>query len=484
MAAIRQTFFQECEEQLSEMELGLLAMDEGNADSETVNAVFRAVHSIKGGAGAFKLSELVQFAHTFETALDHVRSGKLSPTPDMMKIMLRAADVLADLVEASRDGREINKSSYEGVAAEVKELTLVDGVEEVEEPIDFQPTVIDFGLPEISVEAAPVENALHEYRIDFAPRTELYDNANEAVLVLRELNRLGTMQPTCDASAVPGLDEVDPNGAYLSWSVRLSSDAEISSVREVFEFVEGEAELAIETDGQTEVSDAEIAALLAQALASTSTDTPSSTLEIPFEARKEEAASTAETLPDGPPSAETTAVHTLSVEAAKPEAKTAAAVPAQTTIRVEFDRVDRLINLVGELVINQAMLSQRVVEANFAGSSSVVIGLEELEQLTREIQESVMAIRAQPVKPLFQRMSRTVREVADATGKEVRLKTEGEATEVDKTVVERLAEPLTHMIRNAVDHGIEIARGPPSCRKIRGRIGPLDRRTSVRSHRH
>ena len=466
MAAIRQTFFQECEEQLSEMELGLLAMDEGNADSETVNAVFRAVHSIKGGAGAFKLSQLVQFAHTFETALDHVRGGKLTPTPDVMKIMLRAADVLADLVEASRDGREINEASYEGIAADVKALTVVDGVEEVEEPIDFQPTVIDFGLPEISVEAAPVANALHEYRINFTPRAELYDNANEAVLVLRELNRLGTMQATCDASAVPSLDEVDPNGAYLSWSVSLSSEAEISSVREVFEFVEGEAELAIETDGQPEVSDADIAALLAQALGSTSAEAPAAMPEMPVEAGQEESAPKQETSPAEPPSSEPAAVHALSVEAAKPEAKIAS-VPTQTTIRVEFDRVDRLINLVGELVINQAMLSQRVIEANFAGSSSVVIGLEELEQLTREIQESVMAIRAQPVKPMFQRMSRTVREVADATGKEVRLKTEGEATEVDKTVVERLAEPLTHMIRNAVDHGIEapevrLAAGKPA----------------------
>ena len=155
MAAIRQTFFQECEEQLSEMEMGLLAMDEGRTDSETVNAVFRAVHSIKGGAGAFKLTQLVQFAHTFETALDHVRSGKLAPAPEVMKIMLRAADVLADLVEASRDGREINEASYEAVATDVKGLTLVDGQEEVEEPIDFQPTVIDFGLPEISIEPTP-----------------------------------------------------------------------------------------------------------------------------------------------------------------------------------------------------------------------------------------------------------------------------------------------------------------------------------------
>jgi two-component system chemotaxis sensor kinase CheA len=466
MAAIRQTFFQECEEQLSEMELGLLAMDEGNADSETVNAVFRAVHSIKGGAGAFKLTELVQFAHTFETALDHVRSGKLTPTPEMMKIMLRAADVLSDLVEASRDGREINEASYEGVATDVKALTMVDGVEEVEEAIDFQPTVIDFGLPDVSVEAVSEPDKSHEYRISFTPRPELYANANETTLILRELNRLGVMEASCDTSGVPRLEEIDPNGAYFSWSLRLASAEELPAIREVFEFVEGEAELSIETDGQPEVSDADIAALLAQALGNTASTETTETQEA-TELRPPEPAPIEHAAPVRAGSTEPAAVPQPANDVIKQETKVAAAAPAQTTIRVEFDRVDRLINLVGELVINQAMLSQRVIEANFAGSSSVVIGLEELEQLTREIQESVMAIRAQPVKPLFQRMSRIVREVADATGKEVRLKTEGEATEVDKTVVERLAEPLTHMIRNAVDHGIEtpeerLAAGKPA----------------------
>ncbi len=459
MAAIRQTFFQECEEQLSEMEMGLLAMDEGSTDSETVNAVFRAVHSIKGGAGAFKLTQLVQFAHTFETALDFVRSGKLNPTSEMMKIMLRAADVLADLVEASREGREINEASYETVASDIKSLTLIDGKEEVEEAIDFQPTVIDFGFSGISVEAAPEEevSSSHEYRIGFTPQPELYANANETALVLRELNRLGTMEATCDASALPDLESIDPNGAYFSWSIRLTSDHEIADVREVFEFVEGEAELSIESDGQPEVSDVDIAALLAKALGTPVASEPDAAPE---------SAITAQEIEIAPPVAEIIAAPAVAAEAAKPDTK-AAAVPTQTTIRVEFDRVDRLINLVGELVINQAMLSQRVIEANFAGSSSVIIGLEELEQLTREIQESVMAIRAQPVKPLFQRMSRIVREVADATSKEVRLKTDGEATEIDKTVVERLAEPLTHMIRNAVDHGIEspeqrLAAGKPA----------------------
>jgi two-component system chemotaxis sensor kinase CheA len=463
MAAIRQTFFQECEEQLSEMEMGLLAMDEGRTDSETVNAVFRAVHSIKGGAGAFKLTQLVQFAHTFETALDHVRGGKLAPAPEVMKIMLRAADVLADLVEASRDGREINETSYEAVAADVKGLTLVDGQEEVEEAIDFQPTVIDFGLPEISIEAAPeiTEAPSHEYHINFTPHPELYANANETVLVLRELNRLGTMAAVCDTSALPSLEDIDPNGAYFSWSIRLTSERDTADVREVFEFVEGEADLSIDSDGQPEVSDADVAALLAMALGNSP-----ATEVVASETSAETNKAATQDAPEATPS-EMQAAVTPSAEAPKQDTKAAAAVPTQTTIRVEFDRVDRLINLVGELVINQAMLSQRVIEANFAGSSSVVIGLEELEQLTREIQESVMAIRAQPVKPLFQRMSRIVREVADATGKEVRLKTEGEGTEVDKTVVERLAEPLTHMIRNAVDHGIEspearVAAGKPA----------------------
>jgi two-component system chemotaxis sensor kinase CheA len=463
MAAIRQTFFQECEEQLSEMEIGLLAMDEGNADSETVNAVFRAVHSIKGGAGAFKLTALVQFAHSFETALDFVRSGKLTASPVVLKIMLRAEDVLADLVEASRDGREIDETSYATIAGEVQALTVIEGqAEEEEEVIDFQPTVIDFGLPDIAVAAPDVTS--HDYNITFCPRRELYGNANEAVLVLRELKRLGTLETTCDTSAVPTLDAIDPSGAYLSWSAKLTSEHEISEVREVFEFVEGEAEIAIEADGKPDVSDADIAALLSQALASPPVTEVEA--EMPDPAVVEPVAQQADTASEAAkPETATTPAH--AADSAKAEKPSAAPIHTQTTIRVEFDRVDRLINLVGELVINQAMLSQRVIEANFAGSSSVVIGLEELEQLTREIQESVMAIRAQPVKPLFQRMSRMVREVADATGKEVRLKTEGEATEVDKTVVERLAEPLTHMIRNAVDHGIEtpearLAAGKPA----------------------
>jgi len=455
MEAIRLTFFQECEEQLVEMESGLQTMSEGDHDSEIVNAVFRAVHSIKGGAGAFKLQALVQFAHTFETALDHVRSGKLMPGADDMKVMMRAADVLSDLVQAARDGNSIPEASYEGVANEVRSLTNASGEPEEEEVIDFQPTVIDFA-PAVEIPEGP---AVTTYTISFRPHADLYRKANETLLLFRELQRLGEITVACNDEAVPTLDGFDPEQTYLSWTIELTTEKERSSIEEVFEFVDGECDLKIDGGNDAPAADIDIAALLAQVAGGAAGGFSS---EPALEVEKPAPVVVAEAAPQ--PEAPAFQV----IEGSKGEAKNnSSAAPSQGTIRVEFDRVDRLINLVGELVINQSMLSQRVAEADFPGSSSIMMGLDELEQLTREIQESVMAIRAQPVKPLFQRMSRTVREVADATGKEVRLKTDGESTEVDKTVVERLAEPLTHMIRNAVDHGIEspevrVANGKPA----------------------
>jgi two-component system chemotaxis sensor kinase CheA len=193
MADIKQTFFQECEEQLAELEAGLVAMDEGQADAETVNAVFRSVHSIKGGAGAFQLSDLVQFAHKFETCLDHVRSGRLAATTDLMKVMLRAADVLADLVRAARDNTPVPPEAWEGIANELRaqyEGGTADadtqGSDDTAEfdNIDFQPLIVAVS------DDAGVEGdvaAKSEYSINFRPNPELYAKANDAVLILRNL---------------------------------------------------------------------------------------------------------------------------------------------------------------------------------------------------------------------------------------------------------------------------------------------------------
>jgi two-component system, chemotaxis family, sensor kinase CheA len=180
MAAIKQTFFQECEEQLAELEVGLLAIERGDTDPETVNAVFRAVHSVKGGAGAFSLDELVRFAHVFETAMDHVRAGKLAATPDVLKVMLRAADVLADLVRAAREGGSVDESRTKASADELRALDPNAGSDD--EPEDelagfvFQPVLVSFDdLDEEPVAPAP---ATTNFTIKFRPQPSLYAKAN------------------------------------------------------------------------------------------------------------------------------------------------------------------------------------------------------------------------------------------------------------------------------------------------------------------
>ncbi len=447
MAAIRETFFQECEEQLGELELGLVAMDEGDADSEVVNAVFRAVHSIKGGAGAFKLDRLVRFAHTFETALDLIRSEQLAPSPAVMKTLLRSADVLADLVKAARSDEPVDEARSQALIAELKGLTgaLDAPAEDSEETGIDEGATLGFQPLLLSIDDEPgfLEPDPQRFTITFTPRQGLYRKGNETARLMRELARLGEATTTCNVDVLPTLDALDPEEAYLTWRTELSTIQDVNAIEELFEFVVDDCEL-------------EIVAAPTEPAPSPGTDATSEAVEPPAtEAAADEALA---------PKGEARASAPAAQETEKSHAKVEAASP---TIRVDLDRVDRLINLVGELVINQAMLSQRVTEAGLARSSSVAAGLGALEQLTREIQEGVMAIRAQPVKPLFQRMSRIVRELTDATGKQVRLRTEGEATEVDRTVIERLADPLTHMIRNAVDHGVEA----PEAREAIGKSG-------------
>jgi two-component system chemotaxis sensor kinase CheA len=455
MAAIRETFFQECEEQLAALETGLIAMENGTADSETVNAVFRAVHSMKGGAGIFSLDALVRFAHVFETALDKVRSGSLAATPQVVGVFLRAADVLEDVVNAAREGSTVDEARTAALVAEFSHIN--------DAPAPPAPAPVAEAAGGLFEDAAP---ASHHWEIVFTPKPELYAKANETALLLRELRRLGPVTVTLDAGRLPELSELDPEGAYLTWNIALEAACDEEAIRHVFEFVEDDCELTI-TPPQS------------VGFAPGTVITGDNGFKFEFfpppemEPEEEEAAPAAVAEAPPPPAPVHQEPHapvapppkSAAVEAMAAKAESASAVSA--TIRVDLDRVDRMIDLVGELVINEAMLSQRVMEAGIARASGVAMALEELEHLTREIQDSVMAIRAQPVRSVFQRMPRLVREVAAQTGKQVRLITEGEGTEVDKTVIERIADPLTHMIRNAIDHGLEspekrIATGKPA----------------------
>jgi two-component system chemotaxis sensor kinase CheA len=441
--AIKVTFFQECDELLGDLETGLLAIEAGSADDETINAVFRAVHSVKGGAGAFGLDDLVRFAHVFETLMDELRSGRKPCDATTVKALLRASDVLADHVSAARgQAAPVDAARSAALVAELELLTHGEAMaaEEAATPEPGLPEADEFGFRPVAfdlsaLDAAPPE-AAGGWRVTFRPHARMYAKANETGLLLRELARLGPVAVSLDVSALPDLDGMSPEEAYLTWILDLDAAVGEAEVREVFDFVEADCDLTLEplsapaAQPAVEVTpDLDLAALLARA-----------------------SADIVEPDPVAPP---TPAVPMAPVASTAPAASSAPAAPAAVTIRVDLDRVDRLINVVGELVIQQAMLAQRVIESGLARSSGISVGLEDLELLTREIQDSVMAIRAQPVKSVFQRMPRLVREVGEMTGKRVRLVTEGEATEVDKTVVERLAEPITHMIRNAIDHGLE-----------------------------
>ncbi|MEM7544044.1 MAG: chemotaxis protein CheA [Pseudomonadota bacterium] len=464
---LRETFFQECDDLLETLESGLLQLQAGDGDRETVNAVFRAVHSIKGGAGAFALDALVKFAHKFETSLDRVRDGVLEPTPDILAVFLRASDILSDLVNTVRDGSEPNEAISADVLAELSKLveSSSDAVDAT--PDDFAPLTIaldlDLGDTEPGTGALPEATSVAtSYTIRFKPHTGLYVRGNEPLLILRALAEFGDCEVECHILGERDFEQLEPEDALLSWDVTLMTSGAPEDLRDAFDFVVDDCDLEISPtigadDTKSEDSDMFDAPV--------PVDMDSVPAE-PLDAATPTTVDVADAEPGKKNIPETERPSEPALDARDKASQMRAPEAPKQTIRVDLDRIERLINLVGELVITQAMLTQRVHEVDMPQHASISEGLDDFKMLTRDIQESVMAIRAQPVKPLFQRMTRIVRESALSTGKAVRLVAEGEATEVDKTIVERLADPLTHMIRNAVDHGLEtpearLASGKP-----------------------
>uniref|UniRef100_UPI00289C791A Hpt domain-containing protein n=1 Tax=Brevundimonas sp. TaxID=1871086 RepID=UPI00289C791A len=266
--AIKATFFQECEELLADLEGNLLTLESGSTDIEVINAVFRAVHSVKGGAGAFGLEDLVRFAHVFETLMDELRSGRKPCDELTVKTLLRASDVLADHVAAARGaGAAVDPARSAGLVAELETLTYggaapVAAVEPEEDDFGFTPVAMDLGafdapaglpdlppLPDLAA-LAPLPDlsalaAAGGWKIVFRPHPRLYASANETGLLLRELGRLGPMRVQMDDSGVPLLDALEPTDSHLIWTIELEGDASEDEVREVFDFVEMDCDLSI-----------------------------------------------------------------------------------------------------------------------------------------------------------------------------------------------------------------------------------------------
>ncbi|MDA5557711.1 chemotaxis protein CheA [Shimia sp. MMG029] len=469
MSDLRDMFFEECDDLLEVLSTGLDDLQNGNSDAETINAMFRSVHSIKGGAGAFGLDRLIKFAHAFENVLDDLRSNKIDVDPNITALMFSGFDHLSDLVDAAREDNDLPDSEGASVLSDLKLVTqnANGGVAEEEDASevssdDFVALTLDVGLdldlggdgpgdlPGLpSLE--PVSEGATHFIVKFSADPVLYARGHDPALLFRALGEMGEMTVEADISGVATLESLQEAPAAISWTLTLRPDDGIdeSTIREIFEFVEGQCTLEI----------MEVAAEAAPVV---------------------ETAPVVEAEPPAKPAAKP-AKPSAKAEAPEKDAKQEAkggdggkksSEPRNSTIRVDLNRVDRLINLVGELVISEAMLRQSMNELPVSANSAVSEAIGQLKTLSGVLQESVMAIRAQPVRGLFQRMSRIVRESSRQAGKTSRLVMVGEATEVDKTVTERLVEPLTHMIRNSVDHGLEkaedrIAAGKPEMGTIK-----------------
>lgn len=451
---IKSTFFAECADLLSELEDGLYRITSDGADMDTVNAVFRAVHSIKGGAGAFGLDSLVSFAHIFENALDIVRNDLSTLTESSASVLSEAADKLSDIVACAQNDEPVE--GVEPIQAKLaKEFHIQSSHKEAAESIDYAPVAISLG--DLGAEEAPAGNS---YTITFKPHFDLYLRGHDPQRIFRELRDLGTCTISCDTASVPPLDRFDPQQTHLSWTITLESECSEDDILAVFNWVEGSCEFTV-TGGAAGSADGEIDidAFFESLGAGDGGEADPETAELlefgtpGIVDNGELAPEEAHAALDGPKDAEAAQVGAKKLDPQNARADSDSK-PAKT-IRVESNKVDRLINLMGELVISQSMLAEKINEAGFGTASPPSLALTELQNLTREIQSSVMSIRAQPIKPVFMRMSRIVREVCGITGKKAALSLEGEFTEVDTTVIEGLFDPLTHMIRNAVDHGIE-----------------------------
>ncbi|MGE5503589.1 MAG: chemotaxis protein CheA [Actinomycetota bacterium] len=440
LSRFKATYFEECAELLASAEETLTRFVDGGATEEDMHAVFRCIHSIKGGAGAFAFDELVRFAHVFETSLDALRSGRVELTPQVADLLVRANDVLGDFVRAAQEGAALPPDHGAELMASLSALTSGGAA----------PAAKPAAAPAPAA-AAPAAAASGRtiWRIRLLPAAGLLKTGNDPLLMIRELEALGDLTIKCDRSHLPGLAEMDATQSYLAWTFELTTDKGRAAIDEVFEFVAGDtAEITVDAVGEAPADEegdgwglfAPAPAAAAEAQAAAPQAQPTAQAAAP--------AAAAGAHPPGAAGAGAGGLHTAS-------------------IRVDLDRIDRLVNMVGELVITQAMLGQQASHFSVESHPELIQGLQELSHHTRELQESVMAIRAQPVKALFSRAPRLVRDLSAKLGKQARLVMSGENTEVDKTVIEQLSDPLTHLIRNSLDHGIEgpeerIAAGKPA----------------------
>lgn len=421
------SFLEESFEGLELMETSLLNLKAG--DHEAINSIFRAAHSIKGGAGTFGFDSVTEFTHLVETLLDEMRDGRREIKPKDIEILLTSVDCMRLLIEAARDDEDYDE---EKVTQTTKQLsqTLANN-DTSSEAQSEQPTQNDDNSAENEV-----NDELSTYQIHFVPEHNLAKTGNDPLFLFNALADLGELTTVANTGELPALTDIDPQELYLSWNLTLKTNASKEDVLEVFEWVEDECLLEV-TLKETEIKSK-----------TAIEQSQNSTVELSENEEKPTNESNAIT------QSQSTVADVVSTENTEGKPKTKAKVEV-SSIRVGVDKVDNLINLVGELVITQSMLSELGSDFQMNKIERLTSGLEQLLQNTKELQESVMRIRMLPISFAFNRFPRLVHDLANKTGKEIELVIKGEQTELDKTVMEQIGDPLVHLVRNAVDHGIE-----------------------------
>ncbi|MBE0366611.1 chemotaxis protein CheA [Pseudoalteromonas aurantia] len=410
-----EVFFEESFEGLDAMEAELLNLEPGAEDSETINTIFRAAHSIKGGSGTFGFTSVSDFTHVLETLLDQIRDGQRQLTAEHVNLLLKSVDCLRALLGAlqAEQAPDLSEANELRLKFEVI-LGMSDGV--AEEPVE--------SLQESSGEST--------YQIDFKPLPHLFKTGNEPLYMISELAELGELETTAFYDGIPSIENLSPDECFLSWRFFLTTIKPESAIKEIFEWVEDDAHIEITMCG----------GLFGKVASNADVETANVNIE---------SNSGLETPSPKPVKAEVP-VNSLGkkAEPKKPSEQ------SSTSIRVGIDKVDSLINMVGELVITQAMLSQ-IGEQDITETTitSLQEGLAQLAHNTRDLQENVMRIRMLPISFVFSRFPRLVRDISQKLNKQVELKLLGEQTELDKTVMEKISDPMVHLVRNSLDHGLE-----------------------------
>jgi two-component system chemotaxis sensor kinase CheA len=415
------SFLEESFEGLELMESSLLNLEQG--DDETINSIFRAAHSIKGGAGTFGFNNVTEFTHLVETLLDEMRDGRRNIKQDDVELLLDSVDCMRLLIESIRDETECDTSKIIETSALLEKTLAADGIEVSEPLIINSSEIVDTNIDDSVT-----------WQIKFIPAHHLVQTGNDPLLLFNALADLGEVTIVAVATDLPALNDIDAEEIYLSWNLTLQSSASEDDIKEVFEWVEDECELIITKEEQI------------NRVLQTSEESISEELPEPGSIVEPELLPPTQTS-DKP-------AVTAPKNSEKPSSKTKNDLGS---IRVGVDKVDSLINLMGELVITQSMLSELGNDFDLSKVERLNSGLEQLLQNTKELQESVMRIRMLPISFAFNRFPRLVHDLSKKTGKHIELILKGEQTELDKTVMEQIGDPLVHLVRNAVDHGIESA---------------------------